>query len=231
MTLELRELIEGCPDVPLHPAAGEDGLSHHVTWVHVLESTQMIDYLAGDELILVTGIALQEDGALLKHVKSLYEHRAAGIALDIGHFFMEPPEDVVLFCEEHGFPLFTIPKSAPFENIARPLCRRLIEEETKERMVSAAFQNAISFPDQQELYTATLSEFHFEIEWRYAVAIVQVENYAGDPYVRLNLIAAEIRRYLHRDVRFSTVFSAWKQIIVVMHCDEPQQLRNWGAAY
>lgn len=228
MTLELRELIEGCPDVPLHPAAGEDGLGHHVTWVHVLESTQMIDYLAGDELILVTGIALQEDGALLKHVKSLYEHRAAGIALDIGHFFMEPPEDVVLFCEEHGFPLFTIPKSAPFENIARPLCRRLIEEETKERMVSAAFQNAISFPDQQELYTATLSEFHFEIEWRYAVAIVQVENYAGDPYVRLNLIAAEIRRYLHRDVRFSTVFSAWKQIIVVMHCDEPQQLRNWG---
>ena len=101
MTLELRELIEGCPDVPLHPAAGEDGLGHHVTWVHVLESTQMIDYLAGDELILVTGIALQEDGALLKHVKSLYEHRAAGIALDIGHFFMEPPEDVVLFCEEH----------------------------------------------------------------------------------------------------------------------------------
>lgn len=99
MTLELRELIEGCPDVPLHPAAGEDGLGHHVTWVHVLESTQMIDYLAGDELILVTGIALQEDGALLKHVKSLYEHRAAGIALDIGHFFMEPPEDVVLFAK------------------------------------------------------------------------------------------------------------------------------------
>ncbi len=228
MTLELHELIEGCPDVPLQLVAGSDGLGHHVTWVHVLEPTLMVDYLAGDELILVTGIALQEDGALLNHVKSLYEHHAAGIALDIGHFFMEPPAEVATFCEEHGFALFTIPKDVPFERVARPLCRRIIEEETKERMVSTAFQNAISFPDQQELYTATLSEFHFEIEWRYAVAIVQVEHYAADPYERLELIAAQIQKYLHRNVRFSAVFSAWKQIIIVMHCDEPRQLRVWG---
>lgn len=39
--------------------AGKDGLLRIVKWAHVIEIVQVDNFLAGDELILTTGISLQ----------------------------------------------------------------------------------------------------------------------------------------------------------------------------
>lgn len=130
MALELQELLGDCPETGLELLAGSDGLSHRITWVHVLESTMLSDYLGGDELILTTGVALHDDADLLSYVRALYAKGVAGVAIDTGHYIAEIPETVTTFCEEHAFPLFAIPRDVPFESIVRPLCRRLIDEET-----------------------------------------------------------------------------------------------------
>lgn len=228
MALELRELLDGCPDARLDLLAGSDGLTHRVTWVHVLESTMLSDYLGGDELILTTGVALGGDDDLMSYVRALYARDAAGVALDTGHYIDHIPEEVTTFCDEHAFPLFAIPKDVPFESIARPLCRRLIDEETKDRMIGNAFRNAISYPDRQELYIPALSEFHFEIEWRYAVIIIRLDDFADDPYKRIDAMSETVRKYLRRRVRFSATYGEWERIVAVVHCTSPEELRDVG---
>ncbi|MBW3094538.1 PucR family transcriptional regulator ligand-binding domain-containing protein [Bifidobacterium sp. 64T4] len=228
MALELRELLDGCPEARLDLLAGADGLTHRVTWVHVLESTMLSDYLGGDELILTTGVALRGDDDLLSYVRALYARGAAGVALDTGHYIERIPVEVTTFCEEHAFPLFAIPKDVAFESIARPLCRRLIDEETKDRMIGNAFRNAISYPDRQELYIPALSEFHFEIEWRYAVIIIRLDDFADDPYKRIDAMNETVRKYLRRRVRFSATYGEWERIVAVVHCAGPEELRDVG---
>lgn len=226
MALELQDLLGKCPEVQLELLAGADGLAHRITWVHVLESITLSDYLSGDELILTTGIALRANGDLLSYVRTLYAQNAAGVAIDTGHYIDEIPSDVVTFCEEHAFPLFVIPRDVPFESIARPLCRRLIEEETKDRMIGEAFRNAISFPERQELYIPTLSEFRFEIEWRYAVIVIRIDGFAEDPYRRIDAVNEVVRKYLRKRIRFGATYGEWKQIVTVVHCTGPEELRD-----
>lgn len=228
MALELQELLDDCPETGLELLAGSDGLSHRITWVHVLESTMLSDYLGGDELILTTGVALHDDADLLSYVRALYAKGVAGVAIDTGHYIAEIPETVTTFCEEHAFPLFVIPRDVPFESIVRPLCRRLIDEETHDRMIGEAFRNAVSFPERQELYISTLSEFHFEIEWRYAVIVVRIDDFVEDPYRRIDMVNETIKKYLRKRIRFSATYGEWEQIVAVVHCENPEELRNVG---
>ncbi|WP_455593811.1 PucR family transcriptional regulator [Bifidobacterium merycicum] len=228
MALELRELLDGCPDARLDLLAGSDGLTHRVTWVHVLESTMLSDYLGGDELILTTGVALGGDDDLMSYVRALYARDAAGVALDTGHYIDHIPEEVTTFCDEHALPQYAIPRDDPCESLARALCSRLSDEETKDRMIGNAFRNAISYPDRQELYIPALSEFHFEIEWRYAVIIIRLDDFADDPYKRIDAMSETVRKYLRRRVRFSATYGEWERIVAVVHCTSPEELRDVG---
>lgn len=95
-------------------------------------------------------------------------------------------------------------------------------------MIGNAFRNAISYPDRQELYIPALSEFHFEIEWRYAVIIIRLDDFADDPYKRIDAMSETVRKYLRRRVRFSATYGEWERIVAVVHCTSPEELRDVG---
>ena len=78
--------------------AGEKGLKNIVQWVHVVEQYDMDNFLIGNEIILTTGIALNNKHTLLDFVKKLYSCKVTGIIINIGPHISKITNDVIDFC-------------------------------------------------------------------------------------------------------------------------------------
>lgn len=60
MSVVLKEAIRqaGCADIKL--VAGKNGLTNAVEWVHMVDTTEIADFLSGGEIAFTTGIGVGE---------------------------------------------------------------------------------------------------------------------------------------------------------------------------
>lgn len=60
MSVVLKEAIRqaGCADIKL--VAGKNGLTNAVEWVHMVDTTEIADFLSGGEIAFTTGIGVSE---------------------------------------------------------------------------------------------------------------------------------------------------------------------------
>lgn len=224
--MNLHQLINEFPTTGLQLIAGKEGLEKRISWVHILESIPMTRFLKGGELILSTGVDLQDENKMLEFVKKIQSMNAIGIAFDTGGYILNIPDSVVDYCDNHGLPLFSIPKEVPFENIMRPFCKAIVEAEAKQETISTAFKNAIFFPDQKELYMVPLLENHFEEEWRYSVLVLQLEQAYGNPYQRTDSIITNLQSILsHKYQNYALLTGSEGEIIVVYHSESTENVR------
>lgn len=227
-TMNLHQLITECPNTGLQLIAGKEGLEKRITWVHIMESIAMTRFLKGGELVLSTGVDLQNENNMLEFVKKIHSQEAIGVAFDMGGYILKIPSCVIDYCDTHGLPLFTIPKEVPFENIMRPFCKIIVESEAKQETISTAFKNAIFFPDSKELYMVPLLENHFEEEWRYSAIVLQLEQAYGNPYQRTETIITNLQSTLsHQYKNFALFPGSEGEIIVVYHSEHTEDVRTF----
>jgi hypothetical protein len=127
---------------------GESNMNNLVQWVHMLEDPETASFLHGQELIFSTGIGHNDTAWLLDFAKGLVEHQASGLVLNIGPYIQSVPEDLIAYCREVQFPLFTIPWKTRIVDITNDFCRKIIRSEENEVTVAGAFRNAIFFPEK-----------------------------------------------------------------------------------
>ena len=90
--------------------AGECGLDSAIRWTHILESTESIQFLQGNELTFLTGIKLGKDtGKLLSIIERLTQKHAAGLVINTGKFIPSIPQKAIEKANALSFPLFEIP--------------------------------------------------------------------------------------------------------------------------
>ena len=109
MALTLRETLEfdlfkrSEPEI----VAGWESLDRPLRWVHISELADVGSLIKGGELILTTGMGL--DGLpgrdLRRFVDDLAAALAAGIVVELGRTFTEPPADLVDAAKRAGMPL------------------------------------------------------------------------------------------------------------------------------
>lgn len=229
--MNLKQLLHECPNTGLKLLTGKEGLEQRVSWVHVMESLEMTQFLKGGELVLCTGVGLPAKEDLLKFVKEIHKQNAVGVAFDSGKYIPEIPSKVIDYCDNHGLPLFIVPKEVAFENIMHPFCKKIVESETKQHTISTAFKNAIFFPEQKELYMVQLLENHFEEEWRYCVSVLQFDQHFENPYQRSESIISQLQQTLaHRYHDFAILSGIENEIIVVFHTESMQKVREFNKA-
>ncbi len=71
--------------------AGSGGMDNTVRWVHMVEDSEVPDFLNGNELVFTTGIGHYGTDWLPAFVKSLKEHNAAGVVLNLGPYIDTVP--------------------------------------------------------------------------------------------------------------------------------------------
>lgn len=141
--------------------AGRGGMDNTVRWVHMVEDSEVPDFLHGNELVFTTGIGHLGNEWLEQFVKSLKEHKAVGLVVNLGPHISAIPPRVISYCEENDFPLFTIPWQVRIIDITYSFCRKIIDNEEAETTLAGAFRNLIFSPDKRENYAAALERMGF----------------------------------------------------------------------
>ena len=89
MSVVLKEAIRqaGCADIKL--VAGKNGLTNAVEWVHMVDTTEIADFLSGGEIAFTTGIGVGEKMSLLALVDRVYKNHASAMVVNIGPYVAE----------------------------------------------------------------------------------------------------------------------------------------------
>lgn len=124
--LTVRELL-GELDVNL--VAGEGHLDVPVRWVHISELDDPTPFLSGGELLITTGMALEDEAAQRAYVDRLADHGLAGMGLGTGFAHDVVPPALVERARERGFPVFEVPYEVPFIQITEKAFTRLVNEQ------------------------------------------------------------------------------------------------------
>jgi len=203
--------------------AGESNMNNLVNWVHMLEDPETASFLHGQELIFSTGIGHENTDWLHDFAKGLVENKASGLALNIGPYIQSVPEDLIAYCREVQFPLFTIPWKTRIVDITNDFCRKIIKSEESEVTVAGALRDAIFFPEKISDYRPVLERKEFDLDAEFCIvalsfSIPSSEKFLDyDKAVRLHLTIILIN---YSD-RFN-IFRQDKNLIVVLQ-DFPQE--------
>ncbi len=141
--------------------AGSGGMDNTVRWVHIIEDTEVPDFLQGNELVFTTGIANHQTNWLLNYVKNLKQNNACGVVINLGPYIENVPPQVIVYCEQNDFPIFTIPWETRIIDITYKFCRFIIDDEKWNNSLAEAFKNLIINPSDKEGYIYSLEKTGF----------------------------------------------------------------------
>src|SRR4051812_30439565 len=117
-------------ELGLKVAAGGDGAAEHeIRWVHITELLDPTPWLSGGELLLTTGIRLENADKQRKFIRKLADAGVAGLGLGTGFDHAKLPKAMLSEAEAGGFPLFEVPYETPFIAITEAAFSRLVNEQ------------------------------------------------------------------------------------------------------
>ena len=116
-------------DLDVRLLAGERSLDVPVRWVHISELDDPTPFLAGGELLLTTGMALDSEAGQREYLARLADHGLAGLGVGTGFQHAQVPEALVEAARERDFPLFEVPYELPFIAITEKAFARLVNEQ------------------------------------------------------------------------------------------------------
>ncbi|MBE1580051.1 PucR family transcriptional regulator [Amycolatopsis roodepoortensis] len=127
MALTLAALVAERP-LGLRVRAAEAGLDRAIGWVHPTELTDPQAFLEGGELLLTTGLALDETTSP-GYIRRLVDAGVAGLGFGVGLSHENIPQSLVDTADEVGLPVLEVPRKTPFIAITRAVSRAVAADE------------------------------------------------------------------------------------------------------
>ncbi|KZB82638.1 PucR family transcriptional regulator [Amycolatopsis regifaucium] len=112
----------------LRVRAAEAGLDRPIGWVHPTELTDPQAFLEGGELLLTTGLALDETTSP-GYIRRLVDAGVAGLGFGVGLSHEAIPRSLAHTAEEVGLPVLEVPRKTPFIAITRAVSRAVAADE------------------------------------------------------------------------------------------------------
>jgi purine catabolism regulator len=133
--LFVKSLVE---ELGLSLAAGKHAAEARIRWVHITELVDPTPWLSGGELLLTTGLQLDDTDEQRRFVQRLADHQLAGLGLGTGFSHDRIPAALLEEAKRLDFPLFEVPYAMPFIAITEKAFGRLVNEqyETLQRGIS-----------------------------------------------------------------------------------------------
>src|SRR3954465_14396189 len=131
-------------ELDLRLVAGASGAEHPVVWVRTSEPPDPTPFLSGGELLLTTGMQLEDPDHQREYVARLAGHGLAGLGPGTGFAPEGLPDAMVAAAEELGFALFEVPYEVPFIALTEKAFTHLVNEHY------AVLQRALSAHERLE---------------------------------------------------------------------------------
>jgi purine catabolism regulator len=124
--LTVRELLNG---LDVHLRTGESALDLPVRWVHISELEDPTPWLSGGELLLSTGLLLDNDLQQREFITRLADHQLSGLGFGVGFGHETVPPALLEAAQERDFPVFEVPYEVPFLAVTEAAFTKLVNEQ------------------------------------------------------------------------------------------------------
>src|SRR5690625_2806734 len=132
MSVSVQEIV----NLPIFNTAkvltGIEILDHReVDWMSAIEGP-VENFVRKNEFILTTGVGCEEDPeALYEFVSDVYESGAAALAIAVGRYIFDIPEEIITFAADNDFILIELPWELRFADLQRETMRLINEHEER----------------------------------------------------------------------------------------------------
>ncbi|MDO4650030.1 MAG: PucR family transcriptional regulator ligand-binding domain-containing protein [Eubacteriales bacterium] len=151
--------------------AGRQGWSNSISWLLMLEDLKIIHNFSGKELAVTTGLGFQSQEAFMKLLQQLNAAHAAGLVVNTGRYIKKIDPEAIRYCDEHDFPLFTVPWNVYLADMIKDLSIRVFLQGTTDEEISKALIKAIERPEEKGRYVNVLLPY-FDVDGTFqAVAL------------------------------------------------------------
>ncbi|MFG1950331.1 PucR family transcriptional regulator [Micromonospora sp. NPDC048830] len=127
MTVTIAQVL-ALPELNLRVCAGDRGLDNEVRWVHVSETIDPTPWLRGGELLLTTGLKIDDPEQFGPYVHRLADAGLAGLGFGVGLGYDQVPGPLIQAAEERGLPVLEVPVDAPYVAISEAVSNLLAAE-------------------------------------------------------------------------------------------------------
>jgi sugar diacid utilization regulator len=159
----------------LRIVAGKAGMDTVVSWVHMLEDETIVSRFNGEELAITTGMKAGQPNWLLNLVQEMAQDECAGIIINTGMYLGEIPPEVIMWCEEHRFPLLEMPWEISITSLIQDYCMRIIEQKQYEKKFSIAFREVIQGHGNEMEFRQVLGQ-RYDIEGTFQIFCLNVKK-------------------------------------------------------
>ncbi|GAA3167211.1 hypothetical protein GCM10010466_67350 [Planomonospora alba] len=142
MAPTLRTVVQRLP-LGLSALTGHGALDRPVRWVAVSELEDPTPFLEGGELVLTTGMRL-DDAAAGPYVERLVARGVAGLGFGVGLGHEAVPAGLVAAAGRAGLPLLEVPRETPFVAIGKAVSDLLAAEQYEEIARAFAAQGRLT---------------------------------------------------------------------------------------
>ncbi len=211
MAVELKSLYEEIRvqyDVKLHTLSC---FGKRISWIHMVEGGEFAQFLHGNELVFNSGLNYSSNEWLKEFIRAMHEANAGGviIALRGAEKFSQ---EVIEWCNHNNLPLFSASWKTPYIDIMRRFSEILLKNEQKETNLLTAFKNAITYPENEEMYLDHLERNGFSRELSYTVMILSCHVYdTADGNFKL----AAVEKSLHFKMKKTIVYEENGNLIIL----------------
>jgi purine catabolism regulator len=124
--LTVRDLLR---ELDIEVLAGDGGVELPVRWVHISELPDPTPWLSGGELLLTTGMQLEDDRSQREFVNRLADAQLSGLGFGTGFRHASVPAALLEAAAEREFPVFEVPYDVPFIAITEAAFTQLVNEQ------------------------------------------------------------------------------------------------------
>lgn len=178
--MSCREIIQLPSLTKLNIVAGKSGLDRLVRWVHFLDLPDVVPWVQGGELLIITGIGLNGDSNKLKTiVQGIIKKKLAGLIVNVGPYIKEVPPEVILLADQADFPIFELPWEVKIIEVTRELCSHIVIKQTEERSVKDFLEQLLLCPlADPEVLIQRAAYYGYDLTKPHQVAIISPTHLA-----------------------------------------------------
>lgn len=178
MAISVRNLYELTKDkYKIKLIAGEEGLDNDVRWMYFMEDTEVADFLYGREFVITTGLTKKDERWFMDLVNKLIDRNACGLILNVGKYITDIPKELISYCNERSFPIFTMPWEIHIVDIVKEYCVKIFLSEQSEDNVSEALNQIIFNYKESTKYIKLIEDSGFNKDDDYIITLIKPHFY------------------------------------------------------
>ncbi len=172
--ISCREIISLPSLSKLNIVAGKSGLDRLVRWVHFIDLPDVVPWVQGGELLIITGIGFNGDlDKLTELVRGIIRKKLAGLIINIGPYIQETPAEVVSLAEQANFPIFELPWEVKIIEVTREISSHIVMKQTEERSIKDFLEQLLLFPlADPEVLIQRAAYYGYDLAKPHQVAII-----------------------------------------------------------